>query len=543
MDIRMNQMASLLYGVTEKQNSNNQELMGEMTNLLQEKLHNHLEDKFSDIAETMHRLDSSMGDIASTQDSTHQEMVGLMSELLDEKLSIYLEDRVAGIGDTLSQINSSIGSMVVKEDSNNQELMVKMSEILQEKVSNHLEDNLSAIGDTMHQLNYSIEGIVANIGETLYQINSTIGGTVDKRITNNNQNMVVNLSMIIEEQVSSYVEDTLFKINFTISGFIAKQDLNNEEIVGNFSKLLTEKLSNHEEIRGNCSCLEVKQSNYIQNNLSDIKNTMKQMQSTLEDVEGKFASINKITKKIEHELIAFENKSSQSLILQKENHQELENMMMNAASMDDNVIEALNRKLLWLKNDSVPLGPVEGPLNTSTMDENMNASESILLNSIKPNNTDINIPLLAVIRLESHSFTPISTIQIPCEIEGDEPITVTWFKGENNRLTTQSEKYQVTSNNTLIIKNAQESDSDNYTCQVQNRYTTASSTAAIEIEGIYVHPSCTDNRFFANCKLIVRAEYCISTYYANFCCRSCTLAGQLPSHGPHLQQSGRGSRR
>ena len=52
--------------------------------------------------------------------------------------------------------------------------------------------------------------------------------------------------------------------------------------------------------------------------------------------------------------------------------------------------------------------------------------------------------------------------------------------------------------------------------------------------GVYIHPNCTDNPFFANCELIVNARYCANQYYARFCCRSCTLAGQLPSTGRHL---------
>jgi hypothetical protein len=47
------------------------------------------------------------------------------------------------------------------------------------------------------------------------------------------------------------------------------------------------------------------------------------------------------------------------------------------------------------------------------------------------------------------------------------------------------------------------------------------------VENITVPNECTDNPYFANCKLIVKAEYCTNKYYAKFCCMSCTLAGQL----------------
>lgn len=47
--------------------------------------------------------------------------------------------------------------------------------------------------------------------------------------------------------------------------------------------------------------------------------------------------------------------------------------------------------------------------------------------------------------------------------------------------------------------------------------------------GAYLPPNCIDNEYFANCKLIVKARYCGHQYYAKFCCKSCTLAGQLTS--------------
>lgn len=51
---------------------------------------------------------------------------------------------------------------------------------------------------------------------------------------------------------------------------------------------------------------------------------------------------------------------------------------------------------------------------------------------------------------------------------------------------------------------------------------------------MYIHPSCKDNQFFANCLLIVKSNMCQHKYYAKFCCRSCTEAGLLPVDGPHL---------
>lgn len=48
--------------------------------------------------------------------------------------------------------------------------------------------------------------------------------------------------------------------------------------------------------------------------------------------------------------------------------------------------------------------------------------------------------------------------------------------------------------------------------------------------GVYVPEGCTDNQFFAKCELIVKGHFCTHKYYAKFCCKSCTLAGQLSSY-------------
>ena len=70
-------------------------------------------------------------------------------------------------------------------------------------------------------------------------------------------------------------------------------------------------------------------------------------------------------------------------------------------------------------------------------------------------------------------------------------------------------------------------DNGDYTCTADNGYQKASDTIRLEVANVEVSGDCTDNPFFANCKLIVKAQYCSNRYYAKFCCRSCTLAGQL----------------
>ena len=81
-----------------------------------------------------------------------------------------------------------------------------------------------------------------------------------------------------------------------------------------------------------------------------------------------------------------------------------------------------------------------------------------------------------------------------------------------------------------MIYGSRASDSGTYICEASNGYRTQSASASITVENISVSAECTDYPYFANCKLIVKAEYCTNKYYAKFCCMSCTLAGQLRNY-------------
>lgn len=40
------------------------------------------------------------------------------------------------------------------------------------------------------------------------------------------------------------------------------------------------------------------------------------------------------------------------------------------------------------------------------------------------------VPIRAIIRLNTTEFPPSSTIRIPCEVKGNPPPMITWFKGD-----------------------------------------------------------------------------------------------------------------
>ncbi|XP_071454258.1 papilin isoform X2 [Hetaerina americana] len=148
----------------------------------------------------------------------------------------------------------------------------------------------------------------------------------------------------------------------------------------------------------------------------------------------------------------------------------------------------------------------------------------------------IPVPVKANITLFRTTFPVSSDISIPCQVEGYPIPRVVWYKDE--ALLENSERVQIADPNRIIILRANTTDTGTYRCEASNPYGSSSSSVSILVEGVYVHPNCTDNPLFANCGLIVKARYCTHRYYARFCCQSCTLAGQLPSHGSHLEGHG-----
>ncbi|KAF3430423.1 hypothetical protein E2986_10746, partial [Frieseomelitta varia] len=146
--------------------------------------------------------------------------------------------------------------------------------------------------------------------------------------------------------------------------------------------------------------------------------------------------------------------------------------------------------------------------------------------------TKFRVPVTANISIGQNQFPEGSDITIACNVDGYPIPRVSWYK--DNELIHPNNRIQITDLNRLVISVANREDSGRYRCEANNDYSSATSTVDIQVAGIFIHPNCQDNSFFAKCDLIVEARYCTHKYYAKFCCRSCTEAGQLPSRGPHL---------
>ncbi|XP_028176817.1 uncharacterized protein LOC114364737 [Ostrinia furnacalis] len=66
----------------------------------------------------------------------------------------------------------------------------------------------------------------------------------------------------------------------------------------------------------------------------------------------------------------------------------------------------------------------------------------------------------------------------------------------------------------LTISALTAEDSGVYGCHAHNAYSSHSSQVQISVQGIFIPSHCTDNPFFADCKLIVRSKFCNHQYYS-----------------------------
>uniref|UniRef100_A0A0K8V734 Papilin n=2 Tax=Bactrocera latifrons TaxID=174628 RepID=A0A0K8V734_BACLA len=140
----------------------------------------------------------------------------------------------------------------------------------------------------------------------------------------------------------------------------------------------------------------------------------------------------------------------------------------------------------------------------------------------------------AVLTLDArNTYTPGASIAMKCAVQGIPVPSVIWTKDSIPLLA--NERIQITSEpHTLVIHNTTSEDTGMYGCTARNSASHSTSEERVTIEStIPIHPDCIDNPYFANCKLIVSGHYCRHQYYAKFCCRSCTLAGQIAFSHPN----------
>ncbi|XP_055613416.1 papilin-like isoform X1 [Uranotaenia lowii] len=124
-----------------------------------------------------------------------------------------------------------------------------------------------------------------------------------------------------------------------------------------------------------------------------------------------------------------------------------------------------------------------------------------------------------------NQFAPNSNVTIRCMVDGYPRPTVNWYK--DGRFMEPTNRIHIEEDNTLQIFGALPTDAGAYKCLARNEHSEAFEENTIRVEGVYIPAGCTDSPFLAKCSLIVQARFCNHKYYARFCCKSCTLAGQL----------------
>ncbi|XP_065214045.1 papilin isoform X2 [Planococcus citri] len=130
-----------------------------------------------------------------------------------------------------------------------------------------------------------------------------------------------------------------------------------------------------------------------------------------------------------------------------------------------------------------------------------------------------------------------------CSASGFPPPTIQWQRGTT--IIDRSDGRYKLNDGVLQVIGLYRSDAGSYICIADNgvgqpdqkeyrltitdnRPTTLTTPTQPTPPDVYINPNCTDNPFFANCELIVKANYCNHKYYGKFCCRSCTLGLQIP---------------
>ncbi|KAJ8724112.1 hypothetical protein PYW07_008092 [Mythimna separata] len=182
----------------------------------------------------------------------------------------------------------------------------------------------------------------------------------------------------------------------------------------------------------------------------------------------------------------------------------------------------IENELLVPRNTSAPGPRKQPPITTSTT-------------------TEAPRPMFTV-PVSAHVSTPSSTLNIgtdlrlACEIDGLPEPDVYWTK---DGVSIQSDDRVTITGSTivtrLLVTRVTVADSGVYACHASNAYSSQSDTAQINVKKLTIPDKCTDNPFFANCRLIVASKFCPHKFYKRFCCKSCVEAGQLDPQEAALQ--------
>lgn len=139
----------------------------------------------------------------------------------------------------------------------------------------------------------------------------------------------------------------------------------------------------------------------------------------------------------------------------------------------------------------------------------------------------VRMPISVKVQSVSEKYQPGDRVQLDCVINGSYVNSVNWYFQNKSTPLQNNEKLRILTNHTLLIHDAEPTNSGTYICSAKSALHEATDSYQLDVRDASFPEDCIDTPYFANCDLIVKAHYCVNQYYAKFCCRSCTIAGQL----------------
>ncbi|CAL4169724.1 unnamed protein product, partial [Meganyctiphanes norvegica] len=205
----------------------------------------------------------------------------LCSQTILENIAHIVDARISELHIRMNHISSKLNEVVVKQDLNNVDMMLKFSQLLDQKFSN-LEEKLPQLLD---------EKLSIHLENKLPQL-------LDEKLSSHIEDKI---SQPIEMKLSNHLEQNISNISGSIQDIVDKQNSSNQELIGDLSDL------------------QDKQTEYIDDKFSVVNTTLSMVGSTIENMKDDIVTIKSDTEYLELEAITFEEiKNITSVLKQKE---------------------------------------------------------------------------------------------------------------------------------------------------------------------------------------------------------------------------------
>ncbi|XP_022094920.1 papilin-like [Acanthaster planci] len=112
-----------------------------------------------------------------------------------------------------------------------------------------------------------------------------------------------------------------------------------------------------------------------------------------------------------------------------------------------------------------------------------------------------------------------ATVRLACGSTGSPKPTTRWTV--NNVGLPPMDRFELLPTGDLIINGLRSTDGGTYTCTAANGISSESASATVTVQGAAVDPNCQDNVRYANCRVVLRANFCHRKPYDTYCCATC----------------------